>query len=66
MKLTIVKSNLELSLMERVSRYITKSKPERLIMLTKREKSFFETIFLPGKSAELTYTIKGPVLIYSK
>ncbi len=66
MKQKFVKSNLELSQMERVSRYITKSKPERLIMLAKREKRFFETIFLPGKSAELTYTIKVPVLIYSK
>jgi nucleotide-binding universal stress UspA family protein len=65
-KLNIVKNNLELSLMERVSQYITKSKPELLIMFTKREKSFFETIFLPSKSAELTYTTKVPVLIYSK
>ena len=65
-KLNIVKNILELSLTERVSQYITKSKPELLIMFTKREKSFFETIFLPSKSAELTYTTKVPVLIYSK
>jgi nucleotide-binding universal stress UspA family protein len=65
-QLHIIKNNLELPLMERVSEYITKSKPELLVMFTRREKSFFERIFLPSKSAELTYTTKVPVLIYSK
>jgi nucleotide-binding universal stress UspA family protein len=65
-KLNIVKNNLEFSLVERISQFATKSKPELLIMFTNREKSFFETIFLPSKSAELTYTTKVPVLIYSK
>jgi nucleotide-binding universal stress UspA family protein len=65
-KLDIVKNNLELSLVDRIFKYVSKSKPELLIMFTKREKSFFETIFLPSKSAELTYTTKVPVLIYSK
>ena len=65
-KLNIIKNNLEFSLVERISQFATKSKPELLIMFTKREKSFFETIFLPSKSAELTYTTKVPVLIYSK
>ena len=65
-KLNIVKNTLELSLVERISQYIIKSKPDLLIMFTKREKSFFERIFLPSKSAELTYTTKVPVLIFSK
>lgn len=65
-KLSIVKNNLELSLLERFSQYIIKSKPELLILFTKREKSFFESIFLPSKSTKLTYTTKVPVLIYSK
>ena len=65
-KLNIIKNNLEFSLVERISQFATKSKPELLIMFTKREKSFFETIFLPSKSAELTSTTKVPVLIYSK
>ncbi len=64
--LNIQKSNLELSLVERITKYVQKSKPELLIMFTKREKSFFESIFLPSKSAELTYTTKVPVLIFSK
>jgi nucleotide-binding universal stress UspA family protein len=65
-QLHVIKNNLELPLMERVSRYISKSKPELLVMFTRREKSFFERIFMPSKSAELTYTTKVPVLIYSK
>ena len=65
-KLDIQKNNLELSIVERITKYVQKSKPELLIMFTKREKGFFESIFLPSKSAELTYTTKVPVLIYSK
>jgi nucleotide-binding universal stress UspA family protein len=65
-KLKIVKNNLELSLVKRISQFVATAKPELLIMFTKREKSFFESIFLPSKSAELTYTTKVPVLIYSK
>jgi len=65
-KLNIVKNHLDLSLVERVSQYVSKSKPELLVMFTKRERSFFESIFLPSKSAELTYSTKVPVLIFSK
>ena len=65
-QLNIQKNNLELSLVDRVAKYVQKSKPELLIMFTRREKSFFERIFLPSKSAELTYTTKVPTLIFSK
>lgn len=65
-QLNIQKNNLELSLVERVSNYVQKSKPALLIMFTKSQKGFFESIFLPSKSAELTYTTKVPVLIYPK
>jgi len=65
-KLNIQKNNLELSLVEKITQYVHNSKPELLIMFTKREKGFFESIFLPSKSAELTYTTKVPVLIFSK
>ena len=64
--LNIQKSNLELSLLERVTKYVKILKPELLIVFTKREKSFLERIFLPGKSAELAYTTKVPVSIFSK
>jgi hypothetical protein len=65
-RLNIQKSSPELSLIDRVSQYVQKSKPQLLIMFTNRKKGFFESIFLPSKSAELTYTTKVPVLIYAK
>jgi nucleotide-binding universal stress UspA family protein len=65
-KLNIQKNNLELSLIEKIKKYIKKSKPELLIMFTNREKGFFESIFLPSKSAELTFSSKVPMLIFSK
>jgi len=65
-KLNIQKNNLELSLVDRITKYVQKSKPELLIMFTNREKGFFESMFLPSKSAELTYTTKVPVLVFSK
>jgi len=60
------KNRLELSLTERITKNIQKSKAELLIMFTKKEKDFFETKFLTSKSAELTYTTKVPALIFSK
>ncbi len=65
-KLNIEKNNLELSLVNKITNYIEKSKPKLLVMFTKREKSFFESMFLPSKSAELTYTTKVPLLVFSK
>lgn len=64
--LQIVKNNLEKSLVENITQHISKAKPEALVMFTKREKSFFESLFIPSKSAELVYSTKIPVLIYSK
>jgi nucleotide-binding universal stress UspA family protein len=65
-KLNIRKNNLELSLLERAGKYLEKSKPELLIMFTKRDKSIFEKLFLPSTSVELTFTTKIPILIFSK
>ncbi|MBC7425075.1 MAG: universal stress protein [Bacteroidia bacterium] len=64
--LNIKKNNLDLSIVERITKYVEKTKPELLIMFTDREKGFFESMFIPSKSAELTYTTKIPVLIFSK
>jgi len=64
--LNVKENNLELSLIERITKYIQKSKPELLVMFTKREKGFFEGLFLPSKSAEFTYSTKIPILIFSK
>lgn len=65
-KLTIEENNISLSLVEKINRYVKQSKPQMLVMFTKREKGFFESLFLPSKSAELTFTTKVPVMIYPK
>lgn len=65
-ELKIQKNNYERSLIEKVTNHVQKTKPELLILFTKREKGFFERLFLPSKSVELTYTTKVPILIYSK
>ncbi len=65
-KLSIQTNNLELSLIEKIENYVNKSKPELLILFTNQEKDFFKSIFLSSKSAELTYSTKVPVLIFSK
>ncbi len=65
-KLNIQFSDIELSLIEKVAKYVDSDKPDLLIMFTKRERSFFESIFMTSKSTELTYSTKVPVLIFSK
>ena len=65
-KVNVQKENLEQPLLENIQGYIKKSKPQLLIMFTKRKKGFFESLFVPSKSAELTYSTKVPVLIFSK
>lgn len=65
-KLKIVKSNFDLTFTERVAKYIKNAKTDLLITFTNRERNFFESIFLPSTSAELTYSTKIPILIFPK
>lgn len=65
-QLNILKHNLELPIVKKVSQYINKEKPELLVMFTNKERSFYERIFLPSISKQLTYTTTVPVLIISK
>jgi len=64
--LNIQKNNLELILVERITKYVQKSKPELSTMFNKREKCFFQNMFSPIKSAELTYITKLGELVSSK
>ncbi len=65
-KLKIVKSDFDLTFIERVAKYIKNAKTDLLITFTNRERNFFESIFLPSTSAELTYSTKIPILIFPK
>lgn len=65
-RLTVEENNINLSLVEKVNRYVKDNKTHLIVLFTKRNKSFFESLFLPSKSAELTFTTKVPVIVYPK
>lgn len=65
-RLTVEENNINLSLVEKVDKYVKDNKPHLIVMFTKRNKGFFESLFLPSKSAELTFTTKVPVIVYPK
>lgn len=62
----ILPTNLEYSLIERLTKFIKKDKPGLIVLFTKQKKGFFEKLFLPSKAAELTYSTKVPTLIFPK
>ena len=62
----ILPTNLEYSLIERLTKFIKKEKPGLIVLFTKQKKGFFEKLFLPSKAAELTYSTKVPTLIFPK
>lgn len=64
--LNVINNKKTATLVECINGYVRKQKPDMLVMFTKRKKSFFESLFLPSKSAELTFTTKVPVLIFPK
>lgn len=62
----IIDTDIQYSLVERLSGYIKKQKPDMVILFTRQHKGFFEQLFLPSKAAELTFSTKIPTLIYPK
>lgn len=65
-KANILETNIEYSLVERLTKYIGKQHPDLIILFTRQKKGFFEQLFLPSKAAELTFSTKIPTLIYPK
>jgi nucleotide-binding universal stress UspA family protein len=65
-KFNILETNIEYSLVERLTKYIGKQHPDLIILFTRQKKGFFEQLFLPSKAAELTFSTKIPTLIYPK
>lgn len=65
-KPNIIETDIQYSLVERLSGYIKKQKPDMVILFTRQHKGFFEQLFLPSKAAELTFSTKIPTLIYPK
>lgn len=62
----IIDADIQYSLVERLIKYISKHKPDLIILFTRQHKGFFEQLFLPSKAAELTFSTKVPTLIYPK
>lgn len=65
-KANILETNIEYSLVDRLTKYIGKQHPDLIILFTRQKKGFFEQLFLPSKAAELTFSTKIPTLIYPK
>ncbi len=65
-KPNVVDTNIEYSLVNRLTQYIGKQHPDLIILFTRQKKGFFEQLFLPSKAAELTFSTKIPTLIYPK
>lgn len=65
-KPNVLETNLEYSLVDRLTKYIGKQHPDLIILFTRQKKGFFEQLFLPSKAAELTFSTKIPTLIYPK
>ena len=65
-KLHIEKPKLIDSMVSNLESAIKKSKPSMMIMFIEQNRSFFERLFLPSKSAEYSFEAKVPLLVYSK
>ena len=65
-KLQVEKPNPSESLVSNLESAIEKSKPSMMIMFTQQNRTFFEKLFLSSKSAEFSFNLKVPLLVYSK
>lgn len=65
-KLHIKNSGFTESFISNIERAIKQSKPSMMIMFTQQNRSFFEKIFNPSKSAKSSFTIKVPILVFQK
>lgn len=65
-KTKVVASDIQYSLVERLTQYIKKQKPDLIVLFTRQHKGFFAQLFLSSKAAELSFSTKIPTLIYPK
>lgn len=62
----LVKSNLELSLADQILSCVSRQKPDLLIMFNQKDRNYFDRLFLPSTTKEMSYSTKVPILIFSK
>jgi hypothetical protein len=65
-KLNLKKSDPDKSLINKIESAIKESKPSMLVMFTEQNRTLFQRIFLPGKSAEYSFNSKVPLLVFNK
>ena len=65
-KLQLKNINLADSLIKNIEQVVKKSKPSMMIMFTEQNKSFFERLFLSSKSAEFSFKLEVPLLVFNK
>lgn len=65
-KLHLEKNDAVQSLIQNLQSQVRIKKPSVVIMFTKRNRTFFEKIFLSSKSEELSFKTKVPLLVYNK
>lgn len=59
-------SSATVTLTEKLQRIILKRKPSVVIMFSNKERNLMQKIFLSSKSKELSFSLKTPLLVYSK
>lgn len=59
-------SNPSLSLTQRLQKAILKRKPSVVIMFSNKERNLLQRIFASSKAKELSFSLKAPLLVYSK
>jgi len=62
----IEEGNLSVSLGERLQKTILKRKPSLVIMFSNKERNLMQKLFLSSKAKELSFSLKTPLLVYSK
>jgi nucleotide-binding universal stress UspA family protein len=62
----IPKLLLENSLVENLQKTIKKEKPSILVMFTNQKHNWFERLFLDSKTADMTFDLKIPLLVFKK
>ncbi len=62
----VEEANVSLSLTERLKETIQKRKPSVVVMFSNKERNFVQKLFLSSKSKELSFSLKTPLLVYSK
>ena len=60
------KLNAIYPLNDHLRKAITLIKPSLVVLFTKQNRNWFDRLFLPSETAELSFTAKVPLLVYRK